>query len=275
MEGAAAHRRSKIWKRLTALPAVLRRRLREAPLRVGSSLKKLPLPPGRLMYQIGGTRDVDWFIDSGRMASEDILSILAGHGKSADRLGAMLDFGCGAGRVLRHWTPLAQRGVALHGTDYNPAMISWCSRRLGFASFRINGLDGRLDYPDATFDVAYALSVFTHLDEARQENWMVELWRVLKPGGLLIITLHGDAYRPMLPSEDAARFDRGELVVSGAKGEGSNDCAAFHPPSYVWSRFAAGWDVLEHRPSGARGNPIQDYYVLRRPLLSGSTKLAG
>lgn len=259
------------WRRLMGLPRIVARRIGEIPIRLGYRFHDLPLPPGRLMYQIGGTSDLDWFVQSGRWAVQDLRAILETHDRTPERLDALLDFGCGAGRVMRHWASLAQSGVALHGTDYNPKMVAWCRRRLPFATFRLNNLHGRLDYPDATFDLAYALSVFTHLDESGQSTWMAELRRVLKPGGLLVITLHGDAYQAGLSPDDAARFGRGDLVVVGATEEGSNDCAAFHPISYVRARMAVGWDLMEHRPAAARGNPVQDYYVLRRPAVATAT----
>ena len=58
-------------------------------------------------------------------------AILARSGVTIERLGAILDFGCGAGRVLRHWKSL--EGPALHGTDYNPELVAWCAASLPFA----------------------------------------------------------------------------------------------------------------------------------------------
>lgn len=263
-------------RRLGGLPVALARRVDELPVRFGYWCQGMPLPPGRLMHRVGGTRDVDWFVRSGRWAAEDLRSIAHEQGRPPEGLGAVLDFGCGVGRVLRHWADLADRGVRLHGTDYNPALVAWCRRRLPFARFGVNGLDGRLEYADATFDLAYALSVFTHLDESRQGRWMSELRRVLKPGGVLILTLHGEAYRGTLRAVEAERFERGDLVVVGGRDEGSNRCAAFHPGPYVRHRLASGWDVVDHKPGAARGNPVQDYYVLRRPAASrGPIALAG
>ena len=55
-----------------------------------------------------------------------------------------------------------------------------------------------VDYPDATFDLIYAFSVFTHLAPAGQTFWIAELTRVLKPGGCLFLTTHGEHYLPQL-----------------------------------------------------------------------------
>lgn len=47
-------------------------------------------------------------------------------------------------------------------------------------------------YPAGYFDVAYCFSVFTHLNERMQNLWLLELKRILKPGGILLLTVHGE-----------------------------------------------------------------------------------
>jgi hypothetical protein len=89
--------------------------------------------------------------------------------------------------------------------------------------------------------------------------------RVVKPGGYLFLTTHGDHYRVALAPENRARYDRGEAVVLGARREGSNDCASFHPAAYVRTTLARGLEVVDHRPEGALGNPRQDVWLLRKP----------
>jgi len=223
------------------------------------------MPPGALLHTIGNTEDAAWFLQSGRWAFEDIRAALARQGQPLETLGAVLDFGCGVGRVIRHWSDRADSGLQIVGTDCNPALIRWCRSRLGFATFLENRLDGRIDAPDQSFGLVYALSVFTHLSVVRQRHWMDELFRVLRPGGYAWITLHGAVYRDGLNPDQQARFDRGELIVVGERLEGSNHCAAFHPPAYVTAHLARNWELIEFHPSGARGNPHQDAYLLRRP----------
>ncbi len=215
------------------------------------------------MKLVAASDDVTWFLEGGQLAASSMRAILARSGVTIERLGAILDFGCGAGRVLRHWKSL--EGPALHGTDYNPELVAWCAASLPFATFRVNRLDGGLDYPAASFDLIYAFSVFTHLAPAGQSFWIAELTRVLKPGGCLFITTHGEHYLPQLSLRDQEQFRSGRLVVLGSKRAGSNDCAAFHPESYVRESLAQGLDVVDFVPEGALGNPYQDAYLLRKP----------
>jgi SAM-dependent methyltransferase len=48
-----------------------------------------------------------------------------------------------------------------------------------------------LPYENASFDYIYSISVFTHFDKTSFVCWGEELSRVLRPGGLALLTLHG------------------------------------------------------------------------------------
>ena len=223
----------------------------------------LPVPPPRLIVRVAGTADVDWFLESGRLAAESVQNSLARHGRRMDELGALLDFGCGCGRVTRRWVGLDR--TAVHGADANEHAIAWCRATLPFGRFASNGLAPPLEHADGSFDLVYALSVFTHLPEDLQLAWTHELERLLRPGGFLLLTTHGARYRERLTPDERAAFDAGRLVVRWPEGAGTNLCSAFHPSSYVEERLAAGLEVAEFVPEGAKGNPHQDLYLLRRP----------
>ena len=222
----------------------------------------LPVPPPRLIVRVAGTADVDWFLASGRLAAESVQASLERHGRRIAELDALLDFGCGCGRVTRRWAALDR--TAVYGADANEQAIAWCRRNLPFARFTSNGLAPPLEYTDGSFDLVYALSVFTHLPEDLQHAWVHELERLLLPGGFLLLTTHGERYRGRLRPDERAAFDAGRLVVRWPEGAGTNLCSAFHPPSYVKERLAAGLDVAEFVPEGAKGNPHQDLYLLRK-----------
>jgi SAM-dependent methyltransferase len=222
----------------------------------------LPVPPPRLIVRVAGTADVGWFLESGRLAAETVRDTLGRHGRRVEALGALLDFGCGCGRVTRHWADLDR--TAVHGADANDRAIAWCRANLPFARFVSNGLAPPLDHGDESFDLVYALSVFTHLPEDLQHAWARELARLLRPGGFLILTTHGEAYRGRLTPAERTAFDAGRLVVRWPEGAGTNLCSAFHPPPYVQERLAGGLDVVEFVPEGAKGNPHQDFYLLRK-----------
>ena len=68
-------------------------------------------------------------------------------------------------------------------------MVSWVRKTLcpPIADVRVNREQPPLDFPDDHFDLVTALSVFTHITDG-WSDWLLEIRRVLKPGGLLIAT---------------------------------------------------------------------------------------
>src|SRR5439155_20413507 len=99
----------------------------------------------------------------------------------------VLDFGCGAGRTLRHFLDEAKR-AEFYGCDIDRPSIEWLEEHLSppLHVFQSGELPG-LPQPDEFFDVVYAFSVFTRLTD-HWAGWLLELHRVLKPDGLLFAT---------------------------------------------------------------------------------------
>ena len=219
----------------------------------------LPVPARALRILVAGTDDLAWFLDAGKLSVESLTDVLARRDKSLDHYRRILDFGCGCGRVTRHLHGLP---AEIHGTDSNRSAVEWCRRYLEFADFELNSLEPPLPYPDGTFDLVYAFSVFTHLTESLQTRWMEELRRVLAPTGELILSISGDQCTRGLTPADRARYDQGHLVVLGPDLAGSNYCSAVQPETHVRNVLARGFDVVEFIPEGAKGNPPQDLYLL-------------
>jgi SAM-dependent methyltransferase/uncharacterized protein YbaR (Trm112 family) len=239
-------------------PRIERARVNLARWSGGGRRQEPPLPDPHLIYAVSGTEESTWFLESGAFAAAEIRGALERSHIRMDQLGRILDFGCGAGRVLRHWRTL--RGPALYGSDYNPELVRWCSANLPFARFAVNPLEGPLSYRGNRFDFVYAFSVFTHLTEPQQLYWIDEVKRVLRPGGLLYLTTHGEFYLPYVPAEKRDDFRRGGVVVTGGDRAGSNICAAFHPEPYVLSVLAKGLRCLEFAP----GRFPQDAYLFQK-----------
>ncbi len=103
----------------------------------------------------------------------------------------ILDFGCGAGRTMRHFLDEARSGE-VWGVDIDEESVDWLNENLSPPlRAKTSDVDPPLDFPDETFDFAYAISVFTHLS-GNSAEWLLELHRVLKPGGLLMASYMGE-----------------------------------------------------------------------------------
>ncbi len=102
----------------------------------------------------------------------------------------ILDFGCGAGRTLRHFLSEAELGE-VWGADIDARSVAWLSENLcPPLSVTRCGEKPPLDFESGSFDFAWAISVFTHLT-VQSIPWLLELHRILRPGGLLMASYTG------------------------------------------------------------------------------------
>jgi SAM-dependent methyltransferase len=237
-----------------------------------------PVPPAKLRVLVSGTADPDFFLDTGRGQAELFRELYERHAGPLTEASAILDFGCGCGRLARWWSDLD--GPSIQGCDPNPALIGWVQANLPFITATRSANDPPLPYADDTFDFVYALSIFTHLPAAQAIPWMLELRRVTKAGGLLLFTTAGEAYSERLTASDAARYRRGEEIVQFDSASGTNLCIVYHPPEYVRTRMLAGFEPVDElfapeNPERAQQlQLVQDCYLVRAPAeaaVGGST----
>jgi SAM-dependent methyltransferase len=228
----------------------------------------LPLPPPEMIQLTAGLfkggRVYERFFEGGVRMAETIESILHRNGIEMNGFDALLEFGSGCGRVIRHWKTL--RGPSLAGTDYNPYLVEWCRKHLPHADFHLNESAPRLAFDDGRFDFVYAISVFTHLAEDLQKPWLNELRRIVRPGGLVFVTLKGASHFHDIQPVHQQRFLDGELVVRSRRefSSGSNSCVAYHPERYVREVFAGDeLEILDYLPDAAL-NQQQDVVLLRK-----------
>jgi SAM-dependent methyltransferase len=222
------------------------------------------LPPARMRAQVGPLHaDARFFLESGKHNAELIRALLLEHGSSVEELDALLDWGCGCGRVLRHWADLSQTGI--FGCDINPRMVDWCNEHLPFAEAAVNDLSPPLPYSDSSFELVYAFSVMTHLSEDLQHAWIDECRRVLKPGGHLLFSTLGAYFvsRERLSEAERESFARGNLVVLYEKSAGTSLCSAYHPQEYVERELARELEVVTFRAAADDGR--HDIHLLRKP----------
>jgi SAM-dependent methyltransferase len=152
----------------------------------------LPLPPHALasrVYAVNGGDDPDAaYLELGAQTKRQIVGLLPdGWSFEGKRV---LDFGSGAGRTLRHFADEAET-AEFWGCDIDAPSIEWMQKSLCppfHARQTISVPPLALEH--GSFDLIYAVSVFTHLTD-HSTRWLLELHRTLRPHGLLIATLMG------------------------------------------------------------------------------------
>jgi SAM-dependent methyltransferase len=223
----------------------------------------LPVPPAQLRVRVGPSfGDLDTFLESGERHARLVRRLVESQGASLEAAAPVLDFGCGVGRVARHWNGL---DLHLHGCDVNRRMVEWCRGNLPFGRFDVNELAPPLPYDDDSLGLAYAFSVFTHLPEQLQLGWAAELRRVLRPGGYLLLSTLGEYYAELdrLSPAERERFDSGRLVVLFEEHAGENVCSAYHPRAYIEETLSSGFAYATFEPGTDAEQ--HDMHLLRKP----------
>jgi SAM-dependent methyltransferase len=223
-----------------------------------------PPPPPLQVRQVGG----DWgaaFYREGRVIMNQLAAAFADAGMPLERAGAILDFGCGSGRVLSAFADSKPAGE-VWGCDIDAEAIAWNEANLGqLARFQANPVLPPTRFDDGQFDAIYSVSVFTHLPEDLQFVWLNELRRVLRPGGVLVASLHGSHYhRQADPDTRAEVATRGFAYRTGPPTAGLPDfyMLAMHSEAYVRSRWTRYLEFVELRERYVHG--VHDAAVLRR-----------
>jgi SAM-dependent methyltransferase len=248
---------------------------------VSETISSLPLPPDELIDRVvsGFSNEQaeehrELFLQTGQRSLEDLELALSAVGDTLSEHERILEFGCGCGRIMR-WMQELGSTRTLVGTDIDARAIEWASENLPFARFN-DGLPPTR-YGDGEFDLIVNHSVFTHLDERYQDLWLAELQRIASPGGLLVLSIHGEhgfqiGERQLEPGstqlgEWRARLERdGILYIADDSYVGSAFPdfyhTAFHAPWYVFEHWSSWFDVLAFLPRSSLG--FQDQVVLRR-----------
>ena len=235
------------------------------------------LPPALLRYKVAGTDNAEWFTNSGRMSLGDLSRALAAIGQTIEDFNDILEWGCGCGRILRHLPPPVAPN-RLYGVDIDEDALRWVNENLPWVETNHTTGLPPLSYADNSFDLIFNHSVMTHLDENYQDAWLAELRRILRPGGILTLTISGrHSFKAFLDSspQDApyrANYTEpfsGKGILYIAQDNWTEHFpdfyhSTFHNVHYIFNHWATFLNVRCYIVTGALD--YQDMVVLQKPL---------
>ncbi|HPK65785.1 MAG TPA: class I SAM-dependent methyltransferase [Thermoanaerobaculia bacterium] len=169
----------------------------------------------------------DYFADGVRILSL-LRQIVAWRWGSWERVGSLLDFAAGYGRLTRllvHTLPPERLAVA----EILPGALDFQRERFGVATLPSTAQPERFAC-ERTFQLVLAGSLFTHLPRAAFTGWLGRLAALVAPGGLLVFSAHdlglrspaevppadGFLFEPRSESRALAREEYGSTWVSEA-----------------------------------------------------------
>ena len=97
----------------------------------------------------------------------------------------LLEIGAGSGRDSLFFQ---QNGLRVISSDLSPEMVRLC-RQKGLEAYEMDFLN--LDFADASFEAVYALSCLLHVPKAHLAKALLEIRRVMAPGGLFFLGVYG------------------------------------------------------------------------------------
>jgi SAM-dependent methyltransferase len=163
----------------------------------------------------------------------------------------VLDVGCATGVLAE---ALAERGATVVGVDVNPRFVERArARSAGRAGFHVADISGALPFlEDEGFDIVVASLVLHYL-----RDWgptLCEFARVLRPGGLLLVSTHQPAKDMVLFEPEASYFETFLLTDTIEKGGHEHTLRFWHRPmSAVVDALADAGFLIERMPE-----PIPD-----------------
>ena len=140
--------------------------------------------------------------------------------------------------------------ASLAGVDVDAPAVAWCARHLPGRYLAIQPAPP-LPFPDGSFELIVAVSVFTHLSETDQNAWLAELARVLAPGGVFVVSTHSPELAYLRPDITAAAAELESKGFLFGAGHGAfNENTTFHSEDYLRRAWAPWFTLLRHEPYG-------------------------
>jgi hypothetical protein len=233
-------------------------------------LDTVPLPEADRRVRVHGSRSESSFRIEGASTFVRLRQALGSRlGADFADFNSLLDWGCGCGRSSRYLVRAVPGRIC--GVDIDRDNIEWCAAHLTSGRFEPIPLHPPTRLGPDTFDLLIGISVFTHLGESEQFEWLGELRRIAAPGAILLMTVHGDAAvcraglaRPHFDEWMRRGFlDAGlNPGLQGAIPEADYYRNTFQRMEYVRDRWAQYFEILDILP-GHIGT-FQDLVIMRK-----------
>jgi 2-polyprenyl-3-methyl-5-hydroxy-6-metoxy-1,4-benzoquinol methylase len=198
------------------------------------------IPPDSLLFETGSLH-YHSYQNSGQEAAAEIESLCKIFGNSP--IQAILDWGCGVGRVTRH-LPDYFPGAKITGADVNPSCIQWLQNYIQGIEWIQSSNVPFVETVSGQYDLIIALSVLTHLPANEQANWLNKLHSLLNAQGLVWLSTHGKTYLHQLTHQQKKQLSEQGILTLGADKKGSRQMRTYHTYSGMKLLLGRDWEIV-------------------------------
>ena len=188
-----------------------------------------PLPPDEYLHETYRLSYRDYALD-GAITARELVDRIRPWLQTDDA--DLLEWGCGVARITRHLTQLP--GISrVTGADIHPGMIEWNTRHIKDVTFVRIPHEPPTPLPSEGYHAVIGVSVLTHIPAEKQQAWLMEIFRLLKPGGVFLFTTHGTAFRRLISSTEQKRLLSEGCITHAYPKAGHRMMTTLHDASWL------------------------------------------
>ena len=218
------------------------------------------IPPDYFLYE---THLLSYYnhMNSGDLTAKEIVDWSSEY---IDNIDNVLEWGCGVARVVRHLPKYLSKESKVYGCDINPSMIEWDISNIPDINFSLSSYLPPLTYRDNQFDVVYAYSIFTHIEAEYQLDWIKEIHRIIKPGGIFLFTTMGDRMLHQLLPYERRKLEAESIYTKSYKQKGHRLMSTYHVAKDFRQQITPYFKVLEFWDNDYQKAALQDLWIVQR-----------
>jgi SAM-dependent methyltransferase len=220
------------------------------------------LPPDRQLHE---TYRLDYaaYAEDGLATAKELMERCRPHLRRVPL--DVLEWGCGVARLTRHLSKLPDvRSVT--GADVNTGMIGWNIGNIPEVEFHEISHEPPTPFVGEGFDLVMAVSVFTHIPGGSHDEWMEEIRRILRPGGLFLFTTQGMGFMSKLSQRERAHLLKHGYLTRDYPQRGHRMMSTFHDPGFVVDLLNGRFEILNFSDGAVDRDAAggQDLWLVRR-----------
>jgi len=223
----------------------------------------LIIPPDYFLYEAYRLNYKQFFND-GEGTAKEIIEWTKSHVAQGDT--NILDWGCGVSRIAMHIGKFTKGNAAVYACDINNEMISFNVKSYQGITYSLISYKPPTNHEDGYFDLIYGLSIFTHIEDKMQENWLSEIHRILRENGIFLFTTHGRFFSSKLLPQEKQLLDQQGVFSKTYQQKGHRMMSTYNEPRFFKNLLEKYFEVLEFHAGEVDQSKVggQDLWIVRK-----------